>query len=229
MRGTLLVTAALLVAPGCMHDASLRPASDAQPQQGVKDAARAESSGVVLVASGNAWKGEPDHLEHSLVPVLVRVENHSGRPLRLEYGFFTLVSSGESRFQYAAVPPLMLSPHLSDGPSMGGSGPGRGESLDMRGGAYRQVDPHSPFVGSTGPYYPNTAGRQCVDPLPSPDMIEKALPEGTLVDGGRIEGFLYFQGVTERESQVVLNARLVDGSSGETFGSLDIPFQVKKD
>jgi hypothetical protein len=44
-----------------------------------------------------------------------------------------------------------------------------------------------------------------------------------------VEGFLYFQGVAERESQVVLQARLVDGRTGEPFGTLDIPFQVRRE
>jgi hypothetical protein len=60
-------------------------------------------------------------------------------------------------------------------------------------------------------------------------MLEQALPEGTLEAGGRVEGFLYFQGVAERESQVVLQARLVDGRTGEPFGTLDIPFQVRRE
>ncbi|QSQ22092.1 hypothetical protein JY651_44320 [Pyxidicoccus parkwayensis] len=228
MPGIRLVTVALLVASGCTHEAGgLRPTSEAQPQEGAKDAARAESAGVVMVASGNAWKGQPENLERDLTPVLVHLENHSGRPLRLEYGAFSLVG-GESRFKYAAVPPLVLSPNLSSGQGVGGAG--RGETLDLgAAGAYRQGDPHNPFIGSYGPYYPNTTGGgRCADPLPSSDMLAKALPEGTLIDGGQVSGFLFFQGVATRESQVVLQARLVDENSGELFGSLDIPFQVRK-
>jgi len=58
-------------------------------------------------------------------------------------------------------------------------------------------------------------------------MLKQALPEGTLAPGGSISGFLYFQGITERERQVTLQARLVDAETGEKFGELGIPFEVR--
>jgi len=47
-------------------------------------------------------------------------------------------------------------------------------------------------------------------------------------DGGSVAGFLFFQGVAEREKQVTLQAQLVDASTGEQFGRLSIPFQVAR-
>lgn len=238
MRGIGLVAASLLVASGCIREAQLRPSTGAQLQQGDKDAARAETSGVVLVADGTAWKGTPENLERSLTPVQVRLENHSGRPLRLEYAGFAIVGA-ESRFRYAAVPPLALSNSVasSEGPGRVGlylgTGPGWGYGPYGRYGRYGSggYGPRGPFVGPYNPFYPDPyyGGYRCEEPLPTEDMLEQALPEGTLGDGGRVEGFLYFQGVAQRESQVVLQARLVDANSGEPFGTLDIPFQVRKD
>ncbi|MCY1018860.1 hypothetical protein [Pyxidicoccus sp. MSG2] len=247
MRGFGLVAASLLVASGCVPEAQLRPSTGAQLQQGDADVARTEVSGVVLLADGTAWKGTPADLERSLTPVRVLVDNHSGRPLRLQYSDFAIVGA-ESRFQYAAVPPLELSNSGAprEGQGQGGSGSG---SLYMGGGpgwgygpygSYRPFyghyrygygpygGPPGPFVGPYSPYYPYYGGYGCAEPLPTKDMLEQALPEGTLADGGRVEGFLYFQGVAQRERQVVLQARLVDGNTGEPFGTLDIPFQVQK-
>jgi hypothetical protein len=59
-------------------------------------------------------------------------------------------------------------------------------------------------------------------------MLEQALPEGTLQDGGTVSGFLYFQGVAEREKLATLKAQLVDARTGEPFGELSIPFQVSR-
>ncbi|NRD68872.1 hypothetical protein HRD49_44880, partial [Corallococcus exiguus] len=70
-----------------------------------------------------------------------------------------------------------------------------------------------------GPYYYDP-------PLPTADMLNNALPEGTLEPGGTQEGFLYFQGVAHREDVVTLQLNLVDAESGAPFGSLGIPFQV---
>ncbi|WP_164012594.1 hypothetical protein [Pyxidicoccus trucidator] len=237
MRVIGLVAASLLVAVGCIPEAQLRPSTGAQLQQGDATAARVEASGVVLVADGAAWKGTPENLERSLTPVFVRLENGSGRPLRVQYGDFAIVSR-ESRFRYAALPPLSLSTSVASsvrqegqgwvGMSMG-VGPGWGYGPYGRYGFGYGYGQHWPFVGSY-PYYPGPyyGAYQCAEPLPTQDMLEHALPEGMLGAGGRMAGFLYFQGVAERESQVVLQARLVDGKTGEPFGTLDIPFQVQK-
>jgi hypothetical protein len=58
-------------------------------------------------------------------------------------------------------------------------------------------------------------------------MLRRALPEGTLEPGGTVTGFIYFQGVSEREGSVTLQARLVDARTGEQFGTLSIPFGVR--
>lgn len=234
MRALGAVAAALLFAAGCIPETRLRPTTEAQLIQGDSSAARAEASGVVLVADGAAWKGTPGNLERSLTPVLVRLENHSGRPVRLQYGDFALVGS-ESRFRYAAVPPLSLSQGAASvEPGTGGAGRaalhlgfGAGWGRYYHRGRY---GPRGPFVGPYyDPFYPNPYyGASCQEPLPTQDMLTQALPEGTLEEGGRVEGFLYFQGVAERESRVVLQARLVDANTGEPLGTVDIPFQVRE-
>jgi hypothetical protein len=233
MRALGPAAAALLLA-ACIPETQLRPDPSAHQLQGEGDTARAEASGVQLVADGAAWKGTPENLERSLTPVWVKLENRSGRPVRLAYGDFALVSP-ESRFRYAAIAPLALSgASLASG--YGGSGrdgllplgpgPGWGHGPYAHRGGWGR----GPFVGPyRDPFYPYPNVVQCEERLPTQDMLEQALPEGTLEDGGRVEGFLYFQGVAERERRVVLQARLVDASSGEPLGTLDIPFQVRED
>lgn len=62
--------------------------------------------------------------------------------------------------------------------------------------------------------------------LPTQDMLAEALPEGVHEDGGRVDGFIYFQNVT-REDQVRFELKLVDASNGTELGTpISVPFRV---
>ena len=245
-RASWPVLAALLLAAGCLTQTKLQPLPAAQTTQG--GAALAEAEGVRLVAEGDAWKGSPSNLENIVTPVRVRLENQSGRPLRLEYEHFVL--EGSSRFQYAALSPFEL---REEGLAVGGSGDasdnvalniGVGVGTGGPWPAWRG----GPFVGSSAwgpwgrgwydpvydpwydPFYGGPYARGYWNPpeaLPTRDMVRLALPEGTLQPGDSVTGFLYFQDVSEREGTVTLQARLVDARTGEQFGTLSIPFGVR--
>jgi hypothetical protein len=236
MRGALGVGAlGLMLMAGCAAETKLRPLPEAGILQGGKSSAITERDGVRLTADGSAWRGAPSNLERRVTPVFVRLENHGDRPLRLQYKDFALVGQ-DSRFRYSALPPLSLRRASSSRdteepasirpvmyprggvwvgggygyrPWRGGWGPG------WYGGPWGWG---SPFYGP----YPYAYEQ----PLPTEDMLNNALPEGTLEPGGTQEGFLYFQGVAHRENAVTLQLQLVDAGTGEPFGSLGIPFQV---
>ncbi|WP_253903387.1 hypothetical protein [Corallococcus exiguus] len=235
MREALGVGAlGLMLMAGCAAETKLRPVPEAGVLQGGKSSAIKEQEGVRLTADGSAWKGSPSDLERRVTPVYVRLENNGDRPIRLQYKDFALVGQ-ETRFRYSALPPLSLRQATSSneteaparispvmypggrawagggygyGPWRGGWGPG------WYGGPWGWG---GNFYG--GPYYYDP-------PLPTADMLNNALPEGTLEPGGTQEGFLYFQGVAHREDAVTLQLNLVDAESGTPFGSLGIPFQV---
>jgi hypothetical protein len=63
--------------------------------------------------------------------------------------------------------------------------------------------------------------------LPTQDMIEQALPEGAVAEGGSISGYVYFQMPEGREPQVTFEMTLVDAQNGEAFGTVRIPFAQK--
>ncbi len=245
-RASWPVLAALLFAAGCLTQTKLQPLPAAQTTQG--GAALAEAEGVRLVADGDAWKGSPSNLENIVTPVRVRLENQSGRPLRLEYEHFVL--EGASRFQYAALSPFEL---REEGLAVGGSGDTSDNAALNVGVGVGTGGPWpawrgGPFVGSSAwgpwgrgwydPFYdpwydpffggPYARGYWAPpEPLPTRDMVRLALPEGTLQPGDSVTGFLYFQDVSEREGTVTLQARLVDARTGEQFGTLSIPFGVR--
>ncbi|HZH13336.1 MAG TPA: hypothetical protein VE057_03135 [Archangium sp.] len=244
-RAPWLALAALLLAAGCVSTTTLQPLPSTPTTQA--GSAIAEAEGVRLVADGDAWKGVPSDLERIVTPVRVRIENQSGRPLRMEYESFTL--KGNSHFEYAALSPFQLGDegtaavggsgqeghvalsvgvgvrsHWGWGPGAFGWGPSWGRGWYGSGWYDPWYGPgfYDPFWGPSSSWY-----RPAPEPLPTRDMLRNALPEGTLDTGGTLTGFLYFQNVSEREGTVTLLARLVDARTGEQFATLSIPFGVR--
>lgn len=251
-----LMGAALLVgSAACIPEAELRPLPPARTLAKDETAAMVEESGVRLLADGDAWRGSPSDLEQSLTPVAVRLENHSGRPLSVKYEHFELVGGSRFHYA-AVPPMSLSGALSRLEPASGTGGAGVGLGVQSGGwwglglgwgwswgwnrpyawgpgpGWYDPIwGPYYPGPGLGwydpfwGPYYPGPYGYYR-EPLPTRDMLSNALPEGTLEEGGMTTGFLYFQGVAHREDVVTLQARLVDARTHETFGALEIPFQV---
>lgn len=227
----LLGAVAVLALAGCIPEAQLRPTPDARSPAGEPSAVIADAQGVRLIADGTAWKGSPRNLETRLTPVELRVENHSGRKLSIRYTQFELV--GATKFHYAALSPLLMqeaNDQLTTCVTRYMPGPygGLGGAWNRRYWGYRQR-PWWPNPYFFDPYSGPSTYTQCEEPLPTKDMMERALPEGTLEEGGTVSGFLYFQGVGDRERQVILQAQLVDAATNQPFGELSIPFQVRRD
>lgn len=231
MRAFQPVLAAVVLATGCVSTTTLQPLPSTPTTRA--GAPLAEDAGVRLVADGNAWKGIPSTLGRLVTPVELRLENQGERPLRIALEDFTLV--GTSRFEYAALTPTQLS--REDPSGVGGSGLEENPPVAAPFVGGRVLGPG--FAWGTGfygpgwmgpfadPFYGPYASSYAFEPLPTEDMMKSALPEGTLPPGGKLTGFLYFQNVGEREGQVTLRARLVDARTGEQFGALTIPFEVK--
>ncbi|MBE2253878.1 MAG: hypothetical protein IAE78_30390 [Myxococcus sp.] len=240
-RGVWLLAA---LVSGCVVTTVLRPAPGAVvvPQQ--PNVLFTEVADV-RVWAGGAWVGDPPGLADVLTPVHVAFENRSARPLRVSYRDCTLV--GRSGFRYAALPPFPTPPPV-------GAVERTGEVVLAdyhpatpvpKGVKPRPVHPRAPpsrffiappYVGwypgiVVWPhpwhwhvhYAPLYATWQV--PLPTHDMLERALPEGVLQPGGRVSGFLYFQRV-ERESAVTLEVQLVDAESAQPMGVAQLPFLV---
>ena len=237
VRAPWPLLAAWMFAAGCVSTPELRPPATATTTR--TGAPLAEGEGVRLIARGDRWKGNPTNLPSIVTPVLVQLENKSAHPLRIDYADFVLV--GGSSFEYAALSPFQL---REEGQSaVGGSGfegsvapsgpvvvtPARwghfGHGWHVWGPGWYGPGWYDPFYG---PYaYGYGYGYPPPEPLPTQDMTRAALPKGTLAPGGTLSGFLYFQNVVQREGQVTLQAKLVDATTGESFGTLSIPFDVR--
>lgn len=203
--------------------------------------AEASVSGAHVTVAGNAWRGLPHNLDAVLSPLQVTIENQSGHPVRVRSADFALV--GSNGFHYSALSPL----NLQDG---SGNGSPRADLPPLPADAYaigvaelayhrpwppRFINPHfypgwsfySPgwYPWAYGwPYDPYYHGSPVS--LPTRDMIEQALPEGVVDNGGRVGGFLFFRGVSNREQQVTFEMQINDATSGEKLGTLAIPLLV---
>lgn len=236
--------AAVALGLGCATEPVLVPAPEASRPAGAPGTAFAEVAGIRLWADGDAWKGAPSSLEQVLTPVKVTLENHSGHPVRIAFKDFTLL--GGSGFRYAALPPFSL-----QGTAVSATEPTRQPGAWVP-AAYHPARtvvvvrprfsadrfwvarPYLGFYPGFQPwpyawdwdrvYYDQWYG-SWPTPLPTKDMLEEALPEGVVEDGGRISGFLFFQR-TSKESQVQLQFQAQDARTGEVLGTGSVPFVV---
>lgn len=183
-------------------------------------AASLETPEVRFTANGDAWNREPWDLARYATPVRITLENYSGRALRIQYANFEL--QGEAR--YAVLPPHSLS--RSDPAPVSEADTPRGPA--PRSLALVQVEDMPSTPPSTDKEEPSRSSGSdtSTPPLVTWHVLNLAVKEGVLKDGGRMSGFLYFQNLGAHERRVTLQARFVDADTGETFTTLRIPFQV---
>ena len=226
MRPYLLVLGLIVLLAGCAGR-HLAPAPQADRVAGDENAAQDEQNGVRVIFEAD-WHGDPDNLESAVTPLRVSLTNDSGHPLRVRYRDFTLAT--DTGFRSRAMPPFQI----------------RGSVPEVQATLVRPyygwngfyVAPYfSPFYG---PYYRPWAGPWAFDapyytfyttwqkPLPTEDMLERALPEGVLERGGTLTGYIYFQRIPEGVKGVQFQAKLIDAVTEETVATMAIPFVVKR-
>lgn len=225
-KATLAAVAFSFALVACAHSPVLKPEQSVARAPGTQNVAMAEVSGVRVLVSGDAWKGDPANLAEVFTPVHLTIENHSGKALRISYADFTL--SGSSGFRYAAIPPLSAQGTVT---AVVPVPPRFYYDRFFIAEHYWHYYPGLSRWTYPFPYDPWYFDRYYgfwPEPLPTRDMLAEALPEGAIQDGGRVAGFVYFQSVAKRESRVNFEMNLVDASSGQSFGRVSIPFDVRK-
>jgi len=236
-RSLVLMMSLAFIGLGCAAQPILAPAPEATRPTGQRDVGVVDVAGVRLWASGEPWRGVPSTLPRLLTPVRVTVQNHSGHPVRVAYRDFSLL--GERGFRYSALPPFSL-----QGQAIGQAG-APGAIVPAAYHPRTVVRPRfsserfwvaSPYLGfypgfhawpygwEVDPFYDRWYG-SWPTPLPSQDMLEQALPEGVIEDGGQVSGFVYFQRTSD-EDRVRLQFDVQDARSGEALGTGSVPFVV---
>ena len=242
MRPISWLLAACVVFTGC--SSVIVPAEGVARSPQDRDYAFTEVSGVRVWASGNEWDGLPAELPSVLTPIAVTLENRSGFKVRVTTRDFSLV--GSSGFRYAALPPLAGEPRSEADRPFQVMTVDYHPAVPVRRPPYRNAPAPQRFwiarphvhVYPGFPVWPHPW--RWWDPayqqrwysrwpgsLPSEDMLERALPDGVLEDGGRISGFVYFQHL-ERERSAVLELSLHDAETGNDLGTARVPFDIRR-
>lgn len=228
--------AALMLA-GCAQNPSLAPASDAELVAGTA-VAIATAADIAVTAQGDAWRDRVD-IDEALTPLRVSIVNNGDRSLLINYADFALV--GDYGQRYAALPPYAIDATVTE-PVLARTYVPLQRLYITHDGFYIAPHYHRVYPGLTpferhrlyydsryyNHYYPYWQRMRTVAryELPTPEMLERALPEGVLEPGGRLEGFLYFEKLPAELSneRVRFHADFVDAATGERFAALHIPF-----
>jgi hypothetical protein len=243
MRKLLVV--ALLIGAGCAHEPELQPVPAANVA--VRNDVASQTVAGVRVEAVGKWNGDPPDLGRVLAPVGVTIENHSGRPLRVRYEDFSLV--GQRGFRYAALPPFGMRAAVGtrdETPRFRLAAAYAPARAMVRPIAHPRFFHRGFYVAPQfGWIYPGFApwpyGPWAYDPLyydrwygywpqplPSQDMLEQALPEGAVADGGNVSGYVYFQTPETNQGRVNFELKLVDANTGQQFGMVSIPFVAQQ-
>lgn len=229
----MLAVGAAVASTGC-QTSLLQPAPTAQTLQGERDAAVAEAGGVRLVADTGEWSGKPQSLDRQMVALQTTIENNSDRTLRLCYEDISL--RGDSGLTQHPLPPLKTEGQIVERAPLPPY-----SARFYHHGFYPSPYFYPYYVGLRAWVYPwrwtvvnplfyddyySYWDRTREVSLPTADMIELGLPEGVIEPGGRVTGFLYFPNPGRETERTTLTARLVDAQTGESFGTISIPFTV---
>jgi hypothetical protein len=189
-----------------------------------------EGGGVRLLADPRRWAGDPPTLSQYVLPVWVEIENHSGKALLLRYSDITLSGAGGNTLR--AIPPFKVHGNAIVSPSAVRPefhakgffvapylGPFYTGLDDPWQGAL--IEPDMDYYLAHHVYWE--------EPMPTDDMLRQAVPEGVLSDGGKVSGFIYFQRITRGSPGLTLRSELVDVTTRQSSGRIEIPFAVVKD
>lgn len=203
-----------------------QPVPEVPPEpgrHGPAGASEASLAGITIRVDARSWPGS-SAVTASVSPVRVVLENRAQVPLRVRYDAFTL-RAGDAVAE--ALPPWELTPTA------------RAVGHPVRPGfaaaGFLLAPEYAPFYEGVsvwdGPFardplwYARTFGY-----WPSEVDLEavraRALPEGVVRPGGRVDGFLYFRQLTPEGGRAVFRADLVDADTGEQFAVAEIPLEV---
>lgn len=228
----LLLTAALLAA-GCTQNVALRPApaADTVPAPGTGVAAVDSAAGVRVAVVPRAWPGDIK-ISNAVTPMKVRIENNSGNRVLIRYS--EIVLTGQNGKTYAALPPSRIDATVYEPRLVPGYAPVTSPGFTGTGFSL------APLYGPVYPGLPTATGNFFYDPfyyshfgdywrsveLPTPAMLQRALPEGVLSPGGKVEGFVYFQKVDPDTARVQFRMDLLNAARGGVMGVAEIPLVV---
>jgi hypothetical protein len=162
-------------------------------------------AGLQLTLLPNTWNGYPTELPRYYTPIEVQIRNDRSEEIPIRYQDFLAVD--DAQIQYRAVGPAEVVRAL-----YGAARPGRRRDPLLASSGPWWFSPGWPYRPwyPYGPYYPSGPPPYSYDNYPWPqavgyDILARALREGPVLPGTRVEGFLYLQLATQRASTLTLS------------------------
>ena len=184
-------------------------------------------AGLQLTLLPNTWDGYPTALGRYYTPIEVHIQNDRPEEIQIRYEDFLAVD--DAQIQYRAVAPAEVVRAISGGAAMPDT---RRLGLLLASSGPWWPSPAWPYrrwypYGSYWPYGPSP---YYYDYYPWPqatgyDILARALREGPVLSGARVEGFLYLQLATQRASTLTLSWT-PKGPSGQPLATLRSEFRV---
>jgi hypothetical protein len=201
----LCVLAAAPAVPACSSlGQRLQPAPDAHAVAGMDRAAVDADHQIEVIAQTSAWPGDARIMRH-IEPIRVRIGNYGTGPVHLRYDHFRLVTPDGRSF--ALLPPL---------PTRSGVPASARRIITPRfkyakyrvapyyGAVYTAIAVHDgDFLRRDAVARDRVRFRQ-LGSLPTPEMVDWAIPEGVLEVSGFVDGYLFFERVPKTEQRVEL-------------------------
>jgi hypothetical protein len=189
----------------------------------------AETVAVDVVAESGAWPTD-EPIEQGLLPIKVRIDNHTDRPLKLRYEDLALVGFSGDRYFALPIHNVLLAGTES--------GKKAKDKISVEVPKFAQVSFR--IAPSYSEIFPNSEAfpshfdqnrtyteyhRSQWDPelKPTLEMFSRLLPEGVLGAGGYVSGFLYFQEVEGWERGLRLEMAVVRGDQETASATVNVP------
>jgi hypothetical protein len=211
-----LAGVSLLALAGCAHHDKLGPAPGAMTPASASKGLVGENAGVRVVARIQTWNGDPPTLSQYVLPIWVQIENHSGKPLLLRYSALSMEDKNDSQVKLSAVPPARVTgkatiPGSAVPPEFGLEDPWLGTWLEPG---------FDDILVSKMSWQEN---------LPTREMLHRALREGVVANERKVAGFVYFPKTKQDPATFILRADLIDATTNQSFGRIEIPLAVLLD
>lgn len=224
MHTYLFVALALLLTAGCApQQAALTPAPSAQEEPGATKAATAEVAGVRVTVAPDQWTGPPATIPE-VRALHAAIDNRSGRPLRLRYNEFRLMSPAGTTA--TALPPHQIERTAVTAIPQPAFHSHRFWVAPHHTHFYPHMTPWPHRFAFDEAYYTRHYGLWH-EYYPTQEIVEQAIPEGVLDDGGQVAGFVYFQEIDPELTRITFTMELVDAQTEESFGTVQLPFLVE--
>jgi hypothetical protein len=208
-----------IVVFACAHRPDFQPAPGAARVANQPRAAQASEAGVRVIVNEEPWKGEPGNLPDFVTPLKVTIVNDSDAPVLIRYRDFQLTA--EAGLQTNALPPFQIQRPGVETVAVRPFFPSERFFLF---GPYAAWYPQYPLWGGPFDYDPAWYDQsyRWQPSLPTPDMLQKALPEGVLQPGGRATGYLYFNRLPG-PGRVEFQAHFAEPDTQRRVADVDIP------